>query len=287
MELLVVIAIIGILIALLLPAVQAARESARRTNCANNFKQVGLACQNFLSAKKTFPMGLEMWDVNTCADPGDGRRTWKWGWGAMILPYMEEDAVYDSIDFGEPNYSSPRSFAAGGSFVSAYLCPSSQRAPQLVNCCTGISNGGIEKADLAETHMAGVADSVDWTCDGRWPDHDADGVLYNNSQVSPRKISDGMSNTLLVGEVVNSPDRLQEGFFWVTWDVLHTANGINTVPLEELFPWDVANMCFGSNHPGGCHFAISDGSVQFIGETVHPLVLKAMTTRADEDLEVE
>src|SRR6185436_3076641 len=103
-ELLVVIAIIGILVALLLPAVQAAREAARRSQCANNFKQVGLASLNYESTKKIFPMGIEMWrTIHPCAwisDPrNDSGTYYGFGWGTFILPYIEQTALYDSFDF--------------------------------------------------------------------------------------------------------------------------------------------------------------------------------------------
>src|SRR6187399_1764206 len=103
-ELLVVIAIIGILVALLLPAVQAAREAARRSQCANNFKQAALGCLNYESAKKTFPTGIDMWvDTSSCSynpDPHNNSkgRYYGFGWSTHILPYIEDSTIFASMD---------------------------------------------------------------------------------------------------------------------------------------------------------------------------------------------
>ena len=293
-ELLVVIAIIGVLVALLLPAVQAAREAARRTQCTNNFKQVGVAMHGHHAARGHFPVGIEIW-FTPCSippsHPGIITDDYAgWGWATHLLPYLEQEAIYDQIDFSaavdDPSggYAGPVdtrvNFRAAGQFVRTYLCPSDPQGAELVGCCSGISNGGSENEDLARTNMAGVADSTDWTCDGRVPRLDADGVLFNFTRIATKNIIDGTSNTLMVGEVIGVGEGTHSGHFYVTWDVLHTANGINLpLRLGPSSPWVTDKGGFASFHPGGCHFLMADGSVRFLNEDIDSVTLAALTTR--------
>jgi prepilin-type N-terminal cleavage/methylation domain-containing protein len=295
-ELLVVIAIIGVLIALLLPAVQAARESARRTQCANNFKQVGLACHNYEVAVGSFPTGINMWRQSTGACsfiPVPSNQYIAFGWGTFILPYLEKSTVYDRFEFSRGNsgyyYSEGGSWIAGGQFIDAYLCPSEPTGRQLVSCCTGIKNGTVEEEDLAVTHMAGVADSLDWTCNGAWPRAGSDspagirpanGVFFQRSHVRVAEISDGTSNTLLIGEIIAAPPPEQfNGMFWSTWNVLDTHNPINYSLRVYTSPWDTATGSFASYHPQGCNFVLGDGSVRFVSENIDQRTLQALATR--------
>ncbi|MCX7428665.1 MAG: DUF1559 domain-containing protein [Planctomycetia bacterium] len=283
-ELLVVIAIIGILIALLLPAVQAAREAARRLQCSSNFRQVGIAMHGYHAAVGTFPTGLHMWGTACSLPTGASGQYYGWGWGTFILPYLEQDQIYKHVDFNEVNYAGPKSFVAGGEFVSAYLCPSDPQGADLVSCCTGPKNGTVEEEDLAKTNMAGVADSRDWSCDLSWPRTDANGILFQRSRIKVGDITDGTSTTLMVGEVIGLRAKPHQGLFWVTWDVYDTHNGINFPRrIEPGNAWDVANGGFASYHPGGCQFAMADGSVQFLEEAIDQNVLMALTTRAGSE----
>ena len=157
---------------------------------------------------------------------------------------------------------------------------------------SGGSNGTNPNEDWGLSNMAGVADSIDWTCDGAEPRTDsdptkwrkADGMLYGSSRVKFQQIEDGSSHTLLVGEVIGIGPGTNEGFPWVTWNVLHTANPINYAVLHRpANVWRVAEMSFSSFHPGGCHFVNADGSTHFINETISPAVLAALTTRRGGD----
>jgi prepilin-type N-terminal cleavage/methylation domain-containing protein len=296
-ELLVVIAIIGILVALLLPAIQAAREAARRSQCINNFKQAGLACHSYHDTKKHFPDGMGVWSKTyPCTVPAKHPKLaaggwWGWGWGAYILPYIEENTVADSMDWKENFVSPKKNFVAGGTRVQSFLCPSDTKGYELIGCCSGMRNGGIEAEDFAKSNMAGVADSVNWTCDpaNSWGRLDGDGVMYLLSETKIGDITDGTSKTLLIGEVVGSLGRSDNfGFYWVSWDVLHTANGVNLASkIEPQRANSVEEGSFASFHPGGCHFVFSDGHSVFINEDIDQVTLASLTTRAKEDQVVD
>lgn len=286
-ELLVVIAIIGILVAMLLPAVQAAREAARRSHCLNNFKQVGIACQNYHAAQGHFPSGIEMWPgtPGSCSTPPGKTRWIGWGYSTFILPHLEQAQLYDQFDFDSAGYAYGSSYTAGGTFVDAYLCPSDPQGRELTSCCSGKTNGSAEEEDLARTNMAGVGDSQDWSCDGYWPGLGKDGILFQYSKINTARIGDGTSNTLLIGEVVGVGPGTHQGFFWVTWNILHTRNGLNLatrVPIRD--PWSVAEGGFASFHPGGCHFAFADGSTRVLSESIDYVTLAALTTRDNGDI---
>ena len=298
-ELLVVIAIIGILVALLLPAVQAARESARRAQCLNNFKQTGVALHNFHATYKTFPHGLDMWTPNDapCSmPPGKTRAFIGFAWGVHILPYLEESIAFEQFNLEERSdngYAVGQNFVAGASRIDSFICPSDPQGFELVGCCSDISNGGSDREDLAKTNMAGVADSDSWQCTwaefdnypSGWADPLADGVLYQNSNVSTAKITDGSSHTLMVGEVIGYDNITNAAYWWSSWNILDTSNGIN-LPLRvrprSLFDSEEAG--FASHHPGGCHFVNADGSASFTSDSIDQALFAALTTRANGDI---
>ena len=291
-ELLVVIAIIGVLVALLLPAVQSAREAARRTACNNKFAQVGKAAHSYHAAKGQFPSGVNMWDWrDPCTTPdgdsGDGIDR-SWSWGMFLLPYMEQQALFDEFNFDHLTYHEvPENYAAAAHFVPIFLCPSDPQGEELVYCCSGKSNGASTSEDLAKTNMAGVADTITWQCTppGRglpngWPNPKGDGTLFNRSRIATKHITDGTSHTLLVGEVVGQGEGTNDAMFWASWNILHTANGIN----QATETWEPSFSGFGSLHPGGCFFVLADSSVHFLSETIDQDVLLAMTTRAGAEI---
>lgn len=297
-ELLVVIAIIGILVALLLPAVQAGRESARRAQCLNNFKQVGVAMHAFHAARNKFPRGLDMWSTSApCSiPPGKTLSFIGMGWGAHILQHLEENQVFAMFDLTERsdnNYSRGSNFKAGATRINSYLCPSDPQGFELVGCCSDVSNGASDSEDLGKTNMAGVADSRSWQCVWKdygdypsgWPRPDADGVLFQHSAINAAKVTDGTSHTLMVGEVVGYDAGSNSGYFWITWNVLDTSNGINLpirVPPRSLF--DAKEAGFASHHPGGCHFLFCDGGAAFLSESTDQKVLAALATRAGNEI---
>jgi prepilin-type N-terminal cleavage/methylation domain-containing protein/prepilin-type processing-associated H-X9-DG protein len=217
-ELLVVIAIIGVLVALLLPAVQSARESARRTQCTNNLKQLGLALQQYHSTQQSFPSGYcsQVWGVGTTdlTEPiyhgGPG-----WGWGSRILPDLEQTSLYNAInfttDFAPPFGTQPdnkASLTASMTVLSVFLCPSSTGAEPIQCYAAGSykSPCTIYNAGFAVGQYVGNVGQYDYDDyrvsieDGLLTFPANNGVLFRDSAVAISDITDGTSTTILVGE---------------------------------------------------------------------------------------
>jgi prepilin-type N-terminal cleavage/methylation domain-containing protein/prepilin-type processing-associated H-X9-DG protein len=290
-ELLVVITIIGILIALLLPAVQAAREAARRMQCGNNFKQVGVALHNYHTAKGCFPFGmLDLAADGSLAKVGNHAGVFNgkwWSWSTYLLPYLEKQTVYNMIRFSDQNYYSPgNTRKADATVVTAFLCPSDPQGTE------GIwITGATPAPNCAPADMAGVSDSYEWTYQDigcPWPIlyPQVDGIFGANRSCTIADIKDGTSNTLAVGEVTGKGKGTYIGFFWCSWNLQDTHDGINspictapggTYPPGLLGP---ALAGFASFHPGGCHFLLADGSVSYLSQNIAQGVLSALTTRA-------
>jgi prepilin-type N-terminal cleavage/methylation domain-containing protein/prepilin-type processing-associated H-X9-DG protein len=298
-ELLVVIAIIGILIALLLPAVQAAREAARRIACANNFKQVGVALHNYHLTYRCFPPGTMDWNKVMLGDPSCGPPPRPipplgyyngWGWGTYLLPYIGQQDVYDQIDFGRGNAIwDPVNFPVTQYRIETYLCPSDPQDE--LTWATYFNGPGLEDCYLI--NMVGISDSRDWLCDAGAPMHfsKADGVMANLVGCRIVDITDGASNTLAIGEVTGGGPGSHRGHIWVKHSLTDTYDGINgpfTTPgggdwiLMGYTVWTVGPSSF---HPGGCNFAMADGSVHFFIEDIAAEVLKALTTRDGGDVD--
>lgn len=299
-ELLVVITIIGILIALLLPAVQAAREAARGIQCANNFKQVGVAMHNYHAACETFPPGEIHWDPvqgADCGPAGGSGRYNGFGWGAFVLPALDQQNVYDQFDFnGQVDAAFAGNFSNSATRIAAYLCPSDPQQGELVFYTMRGSNGPTPDEDVRQTNMAGVADSIDWTCDSLYPKQlgRVDGMMGERHGCSIAEVRDGTSNTFMIAEVTGGGPGSHRAHYWVTSDVVDTADGINgpnTIPGGGVFPPDDSSGIRGyrgtgpsSFHPGGCYFLFADGSVHFLSENLSSDVIKSLTTRASGDI---
>lgn len=304
-ELLVVIAIIGILVALLLPAVQSARESARRTQCQNNFKQTMLALQNYHSTYNKFPLGNALHVFDTPDLPRDVPPLGYagFGWSAYILPYMEESNVYNLIDdWGHVYRGSPGSWEATAQLIDPYVCPSDRNDSKWVDCCTGFQHGVDPETDWRVTNIAGVADSRRSPTSMAWQQiADGNGVLFNFSKIAIRHITDGTSQTAMIGEVTTGGEGrdgsgaiVTVGYSWVQRNLQTARQGINgpgTIPggrssadpldgdggnrHEEMYD----EVGFSSFHPGGCHFGYVDGRVEFLSEDVNQPVLAAFSSR--------
>ncbi len=278
-ELLVVITIIGILIALLLPAVQAAREAARRLQCGNSFKQVGLALHNYHTAHGCFAPGILLLysETGTCA---------AFGWASYVLPYLEQQAVYEKIDFeGARTYFDAGGIReAGASRIEAYLCPSDAQGGELASCCSWGNVGPDPLEDCRQTNMGGVMDSrqLYYYRPTQLALSQVDGMFGFEKGCRIADVLDGTSNTLMIGELTGGGRGTYSAHFWITHDIIGTSDGINgpwTIPGGGTFS-GVYGAGFSSYHPGGCHFTFADGTVHFLSENIAHDVLVALTTRA-------
>ncbi|HEX5472109.1 MAG TPA: DUF1559 domain-containing protein [Lacipirellulaceae bacterium] len=296
-ELLVVIAIIGVLVALLLPAIQAAREAARRAQCKNNLKQIGLALHNYESARGTFPPGYT--SAATANDaPGTGPG---WGWGAYILPYLEESTVSEQIDFKTNIENDLVSSNKDLRVISlpVFRCPTDS-VEQPIFDVTGASGSTITK--VAFGNYVGVAGTYEVSV---YPD-DGNGVLYRNHPIAIKQITDGLSHTIMVSERASrqSPQTTWVGA--VVGAVIppkvagYENEGppalvlTNTGPSRDTNGQPIANPRvpnntlghvedYNSMHPQGVNIMFCDGSVQSINNDIDPDVWVALGTRAGDE----
>lgn len=287
-ELLVVIAIIGILIGMLLPAVQQVREAARRTDCSNKLRQIGVACHNYEGTYEHFPPGLNVpigdgtmgtidSDEEIVGPPlflvTVGPFPDKFGsWLAWILPYMEQNNVYDQIDFSVREYENamgPDSIAA--TVIDSYLCPS-DFIPREVIIFANQYHFGVNS-------YFGCAGTNSWF----WRDATQDGVLTINSSNGFRDIIDGTSNTILAGERYSFEPEWEDfsnrrGWAWSNRNSSQDCLFGTIVPINYTMPLgagpnpsfddqDLRTNALGSGHPSGCNLVFCDGSVHFSSAT--------------------
>lgn len=295
-ELLVVIAIIAVLIGLLLPAVQQAREAARRTQCRNNLKQIGLALHNYHDAMNAFPPGMLGW-------PGrqDGAL---WGWGTMILPNIDLAAIYNSIA-ASPGGTSPHINLPATGFdavmtsfnpqnivlqtqIRIYRCPSDPGDAMVVIPLGGLNGSARQSTCIfGRSNYPGVMGSS-WASAGGLLI--SDGTFAESSAIRFRDFTDGTSNTFVVGER-RSPARMGSGYaggdtIWCganddinplsNWQgfAIHLGMCDPTCPLNLVSPNppSLTNSQiftgFGSAHAGGALFLFADGSVKFISDSI-------------------
>jgi prepilin-type N-terminal cleavage/methylation domain-containing protein/prepilin-type processing-associated H-X9-DG protein len=271
-ELLVVIAIIGILIALLLPAVQAAREAARRSQCCNNLVQIGLAMHQYEAAHGVLPPGTIDAKGPIRSEPAG----YQMSWVVQILPYLEEGNAWRHIDFSAGAYD-PKNAPVRKFRISTMLCP---------------SFGGNIKPEIASGNYAGCHHDVESPIDAN--NH---GVLFLNSHIGMQDIPDGVTYTILVGEKLVGEDDL--GWMSGTRATLrNTGNLINATlekglerhrnwppqPAQPVQPAPLFVGGFGSFHPGGANFLMVDGSVRFLSETIDPKNFQWLGNRADGEM---
>jgi prepilin-type N-terminal cleavage/methylation domain-containing protein/prepilin-type processing-associated H-X9-DG protein len=308
-ELLVVIAIIAVLIGLLLPAVQKIREAANRMKCTNNLKQIGLALHNYHDTNSAFPSGYMATNPGPgyADDHGPG-----WGWGAQILPYLEQDNLYRQIDLTR-DISDPVNKAARLTSLSVFLCPSDpgqklftvDRLGDSPPYTNPLLDANGQPVQVAHANYVGVFGNPEITPDPGYLDPDAErgiqyrGLLYRNSKLTFADVTDGTSNTVFVGErssnLANAtwtgavtggqvPARIPDPFgFGPEGAPVHClghTGDINDIPPHTPNS-PVAHVDdFWSYHPQGVNFLMVDGSVVRINNTVNPIIWRALGTRS-------
>lgn len=279
-ELLVVIAIIGLLVALLLPAIQAAREAGRRSQCANNLRQIGIALQTYEGAHRSLPSGYISEFVADGTDTGPG-----WGWAALLLNNLEENSLSALVRFDRPIEDAANDQTRTKT-IAVYLCPSDPVPPTWLALRDDPSQTKI--CEVATANYVGMYGNSE-------PGIDGTGLFFRNSHVRFREITDGTSHTIAVGERSHA---LGEST-WVgsvtdallvpgladgigTYEVEHGATmtlgqaGEHTSPGD---PMGEADM-FHSLHPGGVHFVFADAHVAFLTTDMDPEVFDALATRS-------
>ncbi|MBI1249526.1 DUF1559 domain-containing protein [bacterium] len=289
-ELLVVIAIIGVLIALLLPAVQQAREAARRMQCRNNLKQIALALHNYHDSLGSFPLGGQGTTSGPISSPGGpcqfaGTTPMRAPWTVLILPQLEEGNRHDQFNFSE-DFTCYDSYRRGSATnhaqwvkpLAKYRCPSDAHFPDApISSYRGVEGGG----------------DTPWCSSSSLPTirfFFNNGVLFFGSSIQFRDIVDGTSNVFLVGESPyqnwsDSDTRYREG--WASCHFTINNSGFPSVTTATRYPLNTgvagnsSSGCFGSWHPGGAMFAMCDGSVQFMSETMNLQIYQQLGARAD------
>jgi len=306
-ELLVVITIIGILIALLLPAVQAAREAARRLQCSNNLKQLGLACHNHETLFAELPNSISFtsggWPgagyQGKCDQPGNVPCSGK-GWILTVLPQLEQAALHEQfMPYLESSMAAGQGLLSPGcrelmkTQLSALRCPSDPDASKL-NARFGGAYGDGEA--VAPTSYIGVLGDtkLGWEyspfpgspmCLGV---KDCPGLLWRETYMFPnlfRDIKDGTSNTFMIGESVQSYKASSAAFYSdADWGSTSVPLNYMPEPMPDRFEWSWMACSFRSLHPGGANFCLADGSVCFVSETIAHDLYRALSTKAGGEI---
>lgn len=245
-ELLVVIAIVGILIAMLLPAVQAVREAARKTSCHNNMHQVGIALHSYHNVHRTLPTGCFEW--RGFSSPASHRQ---YAWSAFLLPFIEEQSLHSRIDF-DVAFDDPANAEAAATPVATYRCPSA---------IDRFSERGL--TDYAGLFGERIVSRDIWT-----------GVFLYDRPIPFKAIFDGLSNTMCVAEDVGGPNSE-----WINGlNVFVQSHGIN-----DRTAW-IGDNEIRSLHPSGAMVLFTDGHSQFLSDSTDRQVLGAMITRAGREI---
>ena len=260
-ELLVVITIIGILISLLLPAVQAAREAARRTTCLNNLRQIGIGLQNYHAAHGSFPPGCSNHNIAPVKNIA---------WNVYILPYIEQDNINRLFDYTR-SFDASQNVAATHNVIATYICPST-------------STVGNDRVGSVTTKysLLGIPDPRDGTgCTDYggmygWSDvTPGTGVMIYDQAFSIEDIRDGTSNTIIVAEDTGRGWRLN-GEWADGQNIFSQTGAINRPNSQDNEMW--------SDHPGGVQTAFCDGAAHFLSDSLDVHVVAALCTRSSGEV---
>lgn len=291
-ELLVVIAIIGVLVALLLPAVQAARESGRRTSCQNNIRQFGVACTNYHDTFNVLPTGAM--PAYTAVN-----RSNELGWQVLILPFIEQKGLHSEFNFNAAGYTDAQNLNQSLFLVNTYICPSAVR---LIYQTQYAAVESVNGKPAYTTHYYGVMGpkginpatglpymyTVAGTTTTTMGNYARQGVLKVGEDCALQDVIDGTSNTFLVGELSWMDANVYRAWTRGTGGSLQVSSCKNVVYPINSQPYTANNfndVSFGSQHPGGCHFVMCDGSVKFVTETVDMVVYRASASMNGKETE--
>lgn len=304
-ELLVVIAIIGLLVSLLLPAVQSAREAARRAQCTNNLRQIGLAMHQYHDAFGCYPAayltrpGGDL--VNGRPDPITGDSGPGWAWLSRLLPQMEQSSLFSSMNQNLPCWM-PEQRTSVETLVSSFLCPSSDAGTGRVQVVDA-KGQSLSTSQFTSTHYVANAGQFNvWNNPSADLATAANGPLYRNSRTTVSAVTDGLSQTVFAGEHASSlSPKLWAGVlpgaqlsvtsrwqarsasptdFAAAFVNVHTGPSVNEHPPVVHIP----NAPVGhtdqmySEHPGGVNVLMGDGSVRFIGERINAWTWVSLNT---------
>jgi type II secretory pathway pseudopilin PulG len=314
-ELLVVIAIIGVLVALLLPAVQAARESARRSKCTNNLRQLALACHNHHDVTGTLPRdgsALHLHDSHNRGTPPQGTGCCgaaapRWSWIARVLPYAEQKNLYETANIPNNNLNQdPQTLGVLATVMPLLHCSSDQTQPRTRTTSADLggilvavtSYKGVSGANWGADHFGTTQANVTFSTPYSNPSVDGsfnglengDGLFWRadirKGTMRLAEISDGTSNTFMIGEDV--PMLIN----WNAWAYPNGAAGTCAIPpntgvtvgdpdlgIAGVGRWPT-RYSFRSRHPNGVQFASADGSVRFVANNIPLLTYRALATRA-------
>ena len=309
-ELLVVIAIIGLLLSLLLPAVQSAREAASATQCKNNLRQMGIGLHSFHATHNVFPSGIvsQLVNPNWRYVPGNTNSFPDemgpgWSLFALLLPFLEQSSLYQQTRLDLPITASENQSTRQTS-VSTYLCPS-DTGPRLIDVttCGSPPQAGNAPAKLTDAGVCsyvgslGGGNSTDPNY-GAYENQPFNGVFHRNSRIGVKDISDGTSNTIGIGErdsqfveaswvgvvpTQNAIYRRSPGkpcFNWrppITTILVHARSGAPNAPGSSP-------ASFHALHRGGCNFLLMDGSTRVISDQIGLPAFRALCTRNNGEI---
>jgi prepilin-type N-terminal cleavage/methylation domain-containing protein/prepilin-type processing-associated H-X9-DG protein len=301
-ELLVSISVIGVLIALLLPAVQAAREASRKAQCANNLKQLGIGFHAHHDARRRFPPAYEIQigggGVQGSPDPVTLDAGPGWAWGTLLLPYLEQAGLYDELNLDLPCWHAQNA-APAKRVLPGFLCPSA--GPDTLPFDVIDASGNVLAVFSRSHYVASVGQEEPW---GQTIDDYtgiADGPLYRNSRTCAADVLDGLSNTVFLGEhhhVLSSKTWVgvvpgaavcpTPQFAFSSCDAAATLVNVHSGPSSNEVPPAIhppnsplCHVCqMYAEHPGGCNVMLGDGSVRFVSEFISQPIWAALSSRA-------
>lgn len=316
-EMLVVIAVIGILMAMLLPAVNTARESARRTTCNNNLKQMGLAVANYEMQNRVYPASGWVYVFSGDADMGVGKKQ-PGSWAFAILPFLEQNQLYvmtSNNNINEPHRAGIRK--VNQTPLPVFNCPS-RRPSQTYDGYSPLWNGegdenhniakgdygaccgtlidedlgiNITTSDIHRGYPNSYADAINYMNNKTWPAPKANGVIFAWSEVSQGMVTDGTTNTFLIGEKYVRPewyekagDLADNNGVFIGFDADNnraTGKDSSLAPAQDSNEYSPNSATFGSTHNASFGMVMCDGSVQQIGYEIELGIYSKLGHRAD------